>query len=84
MSFSIQIKGSAAKELQTLAKPDRIRIIKAIDLLAESPFSGKALKGGLRGLRSLREGRYRVLYEIENNALTVLVIRVAHRSGVYQ
>ncbi len=84
MSFSIQIKGSAAKELQTLAKPDRIRIIKAIDLLAESPFSGKALKGGLRGLRSLRASHYRVLYEIENNALTVLVIRVAHRSGVYR
>ena len=43
-----QIKGSAAKELQTVAKPDRIRIIKAIDVLAENPFSGKALKGRLR------------------------------------
>ncbi len=84
MSFSIQIKGSAARELQTLAKPDRIRIIKAIDLLAENPFSGKALKGRLRGLRSLRAGGYRVLYEVQNNALIVLAISVAHQSGVYR
>ena len=84
MSFSIQIKGSAARELQTLAKPDRIRIIKAIYLLAENPFSGKALKGRLRGLRSLRARHFRALYEVHKNALTVLVIRVAHQSGVYR
>ena len=84
MSFSIQIKGSAARELQTLAKPDRIRIIKAIDLLAENPFSGKALKGRLRGLRSLRARHFRVLYEVHKNALIVLVISVAHQSGVYR
>ncbi len=84
VNFSIRIKGSAAKELKTVAGKDRIRIINVIDRLAKNPLSGKALKGNLRGLRSLRTGDYRVLYEVQNNALTILVIRVAHRSGAYQ
>ena len=51
MSFSIQIKESAAKELRRVAGPDRARIVAAIDRLAETPHLGAALKGDLRGLR---------------------------------
>ena len=84
MSFSIRIKGSAAKELERLAKPDRVWIVNAIDRLAEHPFSGNVLKGDLRGLRRLRVGDYRVLYEVRNETLVVLVVRVAHRREVYR
>ncbi len=84
MSFSIRIKGSAAKELERVAKPNRARIIEAIDRLAENPFLGNALKGELRGLRRLRVGDYRVLYEVQDDALLVLVVRIAHRRDVYR
>lgn len=84
MSFSIQIKGSAARDLERIAKADRLRLVDAIDRLPENPFLGSALKGELRGLRRLRVGDYRVLYEVRQDALIVLVVRVAHRRDVYR
>ncbi len=84
MSFSIRIKESAAKELRRISRPDRTRIVAAIDRLAELPHLGAALKGDLRGLRRLRVGDYRILYEIEDDELIVLVVRVAHRREAYR
>lgn len=84
MSFSIRIKKSAARELKRLAKPDRIRIVAAIDRLAETPHLGATLKGDLRGLRRLRVGDHRVVYEVRDDELIVLVVRIAHRRDVYR
>ena len=84
MSFSIRIKESAAKELRRVAKPDRARIVAAIDRLAETPHLGTSLKGDLRGLRRIRVGDYRILYEVRDKELVVLVVRVAHREDTYR
>ena len=84
MSYSIRIKQSAAKELKRIARPDRTRIVTAIDRLTETPHLGAPLKGDLRGLRRLRVGDYRVVYEIQDDALVVLVVRVARRQNVYR
>ena len=84
MSFSIRIKKSAARELKRLARPDRVRIVAAIDRLAETPHLGAALKGDLRGLRRLRVGDHRVVYEVRDDDLVVLVVRVAHRREAYR
>ena len=79
MSCSIRIRRSAAAELGCAATPERARIVAAIDRLAETPHLGTALKGEMRGLRRMRGGDYRILYEIGDNELIVLVIRLAHR-----
>ena len=84
MSYSVQIKRSAAKELAQVQKQDRLRIIHAIDGLAERPLIGKPLKGVDRGLRRLRVGDYRIVYEVLADALVVLVVRVAHRRKAYR
>ena len=84
MSFSIRIKGSAAGDLQRIPKAGRLRIVSAIDRLSDNPFLGNALKGDLRGLRRIRIGDYRVLYELLNETLVVLVVRAAHRREVYR
>ena len=84
VSFSVRIKESAAKELRRVAKPDRMRMVAAIDRLAETPYFGTALKGGLKGLRRIRVGDYRVLYEIRQNELVVLVVRVVHRREAHR
>ena len=84
MSFSIRIKGSAAKELQRIASEDRARLVEGIDRLSENPYLGNALKGELRGLRRLRVGDYRVLYEVRRGELVILVVRVAHRREAYR
>jgi len=84
VTYSVRIKGSAAKELTRIAKPARARIAKAIDALAENPFRGTALKGELKGLRRIRVGDHRIVYEIQEQILVVLVIRVRHRRDVYR
>ena len=84
MSFSIRIKESAAKELRRVSKPDRARIVAAIDRLSETPHLGTSLKGDLRGLRRIRVGDYRILYEVRDKELVVLVVRVAHRGDAYR
>ena len=84
MIYSVRIKGSAAKELARLPRDTRERLIEAIDGLGEEPLAGALLKGRLRGLRRLRVGRYRVLYEVLDDELVVLVVRVAHRRESYR
>ncbi len=84
MTFSLKIKSSAFKELRRINKPDRIRIIAAIDQLPANPWVGKLLKGELSGLRRIRVGDYRVVYEIHEQQVVILVVRVAHRKDVYR
>lgn len=84
VSYSIRIKRSAARELGRIPRDDRMRIIRAIDRLAEQPLTGSVLKGGLRGLRRVRVGCYRVLYEVLDDELVVLVVRVPHRREAYR
>ncbi|MEM6457541.1 MAG: type II toxin-antitoxin system RelE/ParE family toxin [Acidobacteriota bacterium] len=83
MTWSVKIKRSAAKELRSIAEADRTRLIAAIDALAAEPYRGTALKGQLTGLRRIRVGVYRIIYEIRDGELVVLVVRVKHRRDVY-
>ena len=79
MPYSVRIKASAAKELAAVARPQRQRLIEAIDRLGADPLRGTALKGNLTGLRRVRVGDYRIVFEVRHGELIVLVIRVAHR-----
>ena len=84
MTYSLQIKASAAKALAKIPKPSRIRLIEAIDRLRNEPHAGGVLKGEFAGLRRIRVGNYRVVYEVVDDQLVILVIRVAHRKDVYR
>ena len=84
MRCSLRIKRSAAKALAAIPKADRQRIVAAIDLLCDSPAAGSALKGEFEGLRRLRVGRFRVVYEWQRSELLILVVRIGHRRDVYR
>ena len=84
VTYSVRIKGSAAKELGRIPNPMRGRIALAIDALAEQPFRGSVLKGEFRGLRRVRVGDYRIVYEVLHEVLVVLVVRIAHRQDAYR
>ncbi len=81
---SLRIKQSAFKELQRLDKKERIHVVSAIDQLAENPHIGKLLKGELSGLRRIRSGNYRVIYEINDGEVIILVLRIAQRKQLYR
>lgn len=84
MSWSIRIKNSARKDLRRIDAGDRVRLVTAIDGLAENPYRGSALKGELTGLRRIRVGSYRIIYEVRDSELVVLVVRVAQRGRAYR
>jgi mRNA interferase RelE/StbE len=83
--YSIQIVPSAERDLAALDKPLRQRIAARIDALAENPRpSGvKKLQGSTDTWR-FRVGDYRVLYEIRDRQLLILVVKVGHRREVYR
>ena len=84
MGYSTRIKRSAARELARLPRRDRERIVHAIDRLGDNPLAGSPLKGDLRGLRRVRVGDYRVVYEVLDGELVVLVVLLAHRREAYR
>jgi mRNA interferase RelE/StbE len=84
VTYSLRIKASASTEIRALPKSDRERVVVAIDSLREDPHQGTQLKGTRTGLRRLRVGRYRVIFEVQKDVLIVLVLRVGHRGDVYR
>jgi mRNA interferase RelE/StbE len=56
----------------------------ALGLLERDPTAGHALRGRLRGLRSLRVGAYRVIYQLTDEQRTVRVVAIRHRSAAYR
>lgn len=84
MSYSVRIKRSAARELAKTSRQDRLRIVQAIDALSDNPLAGSPMKGQHRGLRRMRVGDWRIVYEVLDDVLVVLVVRVGHRSVVYR
>ena len=84
MNYAVRVRSAARKELERIPQPDRRRIEDAIERLAEDPFTGRALTGVFQGLRRLRVGSWRVLYEVWDDVLVVLVVRVAHRRNAYR
>ena len=84
MPYSLKIKNSAAKEIRRLSLHDRSRVVAAIDSLREQPLVGTVLKGQFTGLRRIRVGNFRVIYEVQEAVLVVLVLRVGHRRDIYR
>lgn len=84
MIYCVKVKASAAKALKKIALKDRERLIVAIDALSTNPAAGGVLKGEFSGLRRLRVGDYRIVYEVNGEDLIVLVIRIGHRKGIYR
>jgi mRNA interferase RelE/StbE len=84
VTYSVRIKASAAKFLRRIGEADRVRLVEAIDRLAIEPSAGGTLKGEFEGLKRIRVGRYRIIYEIHDEELVVLVVRIGHRKDVYR
>lgn len=75
---------SAREHLLELDWPLIDAVEDALGLLEREPCSGYELRGRLRGLRSLRVGTYRIIYQLGDNDRTVRVAAIRHRSIAYR
>ncbi len=74
----------ARGELLELNWPLIDAIQDALGLLEGEPLAGHLLRGRLRGLRSLRVGAYRIIYQLAEAEQTVRVVAIRHRSIAYR
>jgi mRNA interferase RelE/StbE len=88
LAWRIEFVPAAAKELKKLGKAEAARIIATLETriaVLEDPRSlGSALTGELGGLWRWRIGDYRVVARIEDQRITILVVRIGHRREVYR
>jgi mRNA interferase RelE/StbE len=85
VAHRVQIKESALKALKRLPAPVRARAWEAISDLADDPRPQGCRKlAGEDDLWRIRIGDYRVVYQVLDAVLTVLVVRIAHRREVYR
>lgn len=88
MAWKIEFVPAAAKEFKKLGRTEAARIIATLETriaVLDDPRSlGSALTGELGGLWRWRIGDYRVVARIEDERITILVVRVAHRREVYR
>jgi mRNA interferase RelE/StbE len=83
-SYNVLIKPSAVKELETVPRKDRLRIIKKIQSLVSNPRPIGCEKLSGREQYRLRQGRYRIVYSISDHGQAVLIVKIAQRREVYR
>ena len=83
-SYRVSFRRSVAKDLRKLPRIDNRRILERIDRLAVDPRPLGCVKLSDNQIYRVRQGVYRIVYEIRDKELVVTVIKVGHRSAVYQ
>jgi len=82
--YRLLFKKSVAKDLRAIPKKDISRILKSIEALAEEPRPDGSEKLTDQNRYRIRQGQYRIIYEIQDDALVIVVVKVGHREGVYR
>ncbi|MDO8649453.1 MAG: type II toxin-antitoxin system RelE/ParE family toxin [Candidatus Peregrinibacteria bacterium] len=82
--YALEVKTKAQKQLESLPEKDQRRVLAVFDVLRENPTAGKQLEGKYKGFRSLRVWPYRIIYAVDHAIVTVTVVKIGHRKGVYR
>ena len=85
MSYQVLFTKRAVRDLETLPDQDRVRVAKRLEGLAKEPRPPGVTKlQGTEDVYRMRVGDYRVLYIIEDDIVTVSVVRIGHRRDIYR
>lgn len=82
-NYKVVFKRSVAKDLRRISNQDVARILSRIEALALDPRLGAEKLSGQEKYR-IRQGVYRIIYEIVGQELIVVVVKVGHRRDVYK
>ncbi len=85
-SYKIKIKGSAQKEIRQLSSKElRDKVVDIINNLYTNPLPDESKKiKGSNNVYRIRQGTYRIIYQIYKNELLIIIIRVRHRKDAYR
>ena len=82
--YKLVFKKSVAKDLRNIPNKEVKRIVERIDTLVNNPKPQGAIKLTGQERYRVRQGIYRILYEIQDLELVITVVKVAHRKEVYK
>lgn len=82
--YEVVFKKSVAKDLRNIPGKDVARILQRIEALRDDPRGEGCVKLSAQERYRVRQGVYRIVYEIRENELIVIVVKVGHRSAVYK
>jgi len=82
--YELAFKKSVAKDLRAFPAKDVHRILKCFELPAQNPRPPGCEKLSSQERYRLRQGVYRIVYEIQDDRLKVIVVKVGHRRDVYR
>ncbi|MFA6472221.1 MAG: type II toxin-antitoxin system RelE/ParE family toxin [Candidatus Latescibacterota bacterium] len=82
--YNLFFKKSVAHDLRTIPQKDVARILKCFETLSENPRGHGCEKLSGRDRYRLRAGVYRIIYEIHDDTLTVVVVKAGHRRDIYE
>ena len=83
-AYKIFFKRSVEKDFKSIPKKDLKRILDRIEMLSEDPRPAGSEKLTGQERYRVRQGLYRIVYSIQDNELTVWVVKVGHRKDVYR
>lgn len=84
MKYIVVLPAKVQKELARVDDRYAVRVRAALVAIGSNPMLGKKLGGELKSQRSYDVWPYRILYELREKQLVVLVIKIGHRQGVYK
>jgi mRNA interferase RelE/StbE len=82
--YKIYFRTSVEKDFSAVPKKDLQRILHRIEALATDPTPRGAAKLTGQERYRIRQGRYRIVYSIQDKQLTVWIVKVAHRKDIYR
>lgn len=82
--YRVFFKKSVEKDLELIPPKDLRKILERIETLARNPRPPGCEKLTGQNRFRIRQGRYRILYSILDQELTIIVVRLAHRKNVYR
>ncbi len=83
-NYKIVFKKLITKDLRAIPKQDIVKILNRIDLLTINPTPSNSEKLSGQQRYRIRQGNYRILYEIEEQVLIITVVKVGHRRDIYR
>lgn len=84
MTYEVEIAPAAKRQIKKLTKPIQKLIVERLEQLAINPRPPGVLKmEGEEGFYRVRVGDYRIIYEIQDRTLLIVVVKVGHRGDVY-
>lgn len=85
MVYSIEFRPTVLKSLKRFPKKDLVRIKKKIEELGQNlPEPNTTKMKGNNSFHKIRTGDYRIIYEIHDDRVVILIVKIGHRKDIYK